>query len=62
MTINELKIAVNLLREMLEEKDEFNLKFAALVIDRFCLWLFSIVTLFSTFIIFVSAKNFFNFS
>lgn len=57
----ELKLLIKSFH-MNENKEENKLKFAALVIDRFCLWAFSIVTFLITIFIFLTSKNFFHFS
>ena len=57
----ELKLLIKSIH-MNENKEENKLKFAALVIDRFCLWAFFIVTFLITIFVFFTSKNFFYFS
>ena len=44
-----------------DEEKELNWKFAAMVIDRLCMWIFAIATFFSTTLILLTSKNFFKF-
>lgn len=44
-----------------DEEKELNWKFAAMVIDRLCMWIFAVATFFSTTIILLTSKNFFKF-
>ena len=53
---------MKMMKQKEEDKKEINLKFAALVIDRFCLWVFSIVTFLSTVLVLFTSKNFFKLS
>ncbi len=42
-----------------DEGKELDWKFAAMVIDRLCMWFFAIATTFSTVVILLTSKNFF---
>lgn len=60
--LNDLKILIKQIYNDQDNKEKSKLKFASLVIDRFCLWSFSIVTFLSTIFILFTSKNFFKFS
>jgi hypothetical protein len=56
--LNELKILNNNLNKYENDNNELILKFSAMVIDRFCLWFITILTLFSTIFVLLSSKIF----
>ena len=60
--LNELKILNKNFNANEIDENESILKFSALVIDRFCLWFISILTLFSTCFVLFTSKNFFKFT
>lgn len=60
--LNELKNLNKNLDTNEKENNELVLKFAAMVVDRFCLWLVTILTIFSTIFILFTSKNFFKFT
>ena len=63
MILNELQLITRKLKS--DEEDEqksLDWKFAAMVIDRLCFFLFSIATFISTVVILLTANNFFKFT
>lgn len=58
--LKELKTLTSKIKKDEEfEEEENDWKFAAMVIDRLCLWMFTLFTIGSTFAILFSAPNFF---
>ena len=60
--LKELKVLTKKIED--DEEDEEKIlgwKFAAMVIDRLCMIIFSFATLFATVIILLTSKNFFKF-
>ena len=60
--LKELKVLTKKIQDDAEDEEkELNWKFAAMVIDRLCMWIFAIATFFSTTLILLTSKNFFKF-
>ena len=60
--LNELKILNKNFNKNEIDENESNLKFSAMVVDRFCLWFIIILTLFSSGFILFTSKNSFKFT
>jgi nicotinic acetylcholine receptor, invertebrate len=60
--LRELRVLTKKIKDDDEDGEkELNWKFAAMVIDRLCMWIFAFATFFSTTLILLTSKNFFKF-